>query len=225
MNSLIKRLAFDAAEPIERLSAQFLKKGALCLSALACLVVSLAFFTVALNDYDWSIAGSEIAALSIGAAYLSFALILFTVTTFGFRQPLDTNSPDTNSAMSASFKSGAEEPIKSGVEEPIKSGAEEPIKSGTKEPIKSGTEEMMLSRSIEMSSPSVGAVAFSRQIDGIVAPIDDVLRSAGLERERATLLAGAAIAKELKPLTSVAFALLAGFFVGRNMRARQKALF
>ena len=69
MNSLIKRLAYDAAEPIERLSAQFLKKGALCLSGLACLVVSLAFFTVALNDYVRSIAGSEIAALSIGAAY------------------------------------------------------------------------------------------------------------------------------------------------------------
>ena len=129
MNSLIKRLAYDAAEPVERLSAQFLKKGALCLSGLACLVVSLAFFTVALNDYVRSIAGSQIAALSIGAVYLSFALILFTVTTFGFRQPLDTNGPDTNSAMSASFKSGAEEPIKS------------------------GAEKMTLSRSIEMSSP------------------------------------------------------------------------
>jgi hypothetical protein len=186
MNSLIKRLAFDAAEPIERLSAQFLKKGALCLSGLV--VVSLAFFTVALNDYVRSIAGS------IGAAYLSFALILFTVTTLGFRQPPDTNGPD-------SFKSGAEEPIKS------------------------GAEKMALSRSIEMSSPSVEAVEFSRQIDGIVTPIDDVLRSAGLERERATLLAGAAIAKELKPLTSVAFALVAGFIVGRNMRARQKPLF
>jgi hypothetical protein len=95
MNSLIKRLAFDAAEPIERLSAQFLKKGALCLSALACLVVSLAFFTVALNDYVRSIAGSEIAALSIGAAYLSFALILFIVTTFGFdsRQTPTTRTP------------------------------------------------------------------------------------------------------------------------------------
>jgi hypothetical protein len=78
---------------------------------------------------------------------------------------------------------------------------------------------------METSSPSVEAVGFSRQIDGIVAPIDDVLRSAGLERERATLLAGAAIAKELKPLTSVAFALVAGFIVGRNMRARQKPLF
>jgi len=177
MNSLIKRLAFDAAEPIERLSAQFLKKGALCLSGLACLVVSLAFFTVALNDYVRSIAGSEIAALSIGAAYLSFALILFIVTTFGFRQPRDTNGPD-------SFKSGAQEPIKSGAEEPIKSGAEK----------------MTLSRSVEMSSPSIESAEFSKQIDGIVAPIDDVLRSAGRERERATLLAGAAIAKELKPL-------------------------
>jgi hypothetical protein len=204
MNSLIKRLAFDAAEPIERLSAQFLKKGALCLSGLACLVVSLAFFTVALNDYVRSIAGSEIAALSIGAAYLSFALILFTVATSAFQQ-----LPDTNSAMSASFKSGAEEPIN----------------SGTKEPIKSGAEKMTLSRSVEMSSPSIESAEFSKQIDGIVAPIDDVLRSSGLERERATLLAGAAIAKELKPLTSVAFALVAGFIVGRNMRARQKPLF
>ena len=213
MNSLIKRLAFDAAEPIERLSAQFLKKGALCLSGLACLVVSLAFFTVALNDYVRSIAGSEIAALSIGAAYLSFALILFTVATSAFQQ-----LPDTNSAMSASFKSGAEEPINSGTKEPIKSGAEH---SGAEEPIKSGA----LSRSVEMSSPSIESAEFSKQIDGIVAPIDDVLRSSGLERERATLLAGAAIAKELKPLTSVAFALVAGFIVGRNMRARQKPLF
>jgi hypothetical protein len=204
MNSLIKRLAFDAAEPIERLSAQFLKKGALCLSGLACLVVSLAFFTVALNDYVRSIAGSEIAALSIGAAYLSFALILFTVATSAFQQ-----LPDTNSAMSASFKSGAEEPIN----------------SGTKEPIKSGAEKMTLSRSVEMSSPSIESAEFSKQIDGIVAPIDDVLRSSGLERERATLLAGAAIAKELKPLTSVVFALVAGFIVGRIMRARQKPLF
>jgi hypothetical protein len=204
MNSLIKRLAFDAAEPIERLSAQFLKKGALCLSGLACLAVSLAFFTVALNDYVRSIAGSEIAALSIGAAYLSFALILFTVATSAFQQ-----LPDTNSAMSASFKSGAEEPIN----------------SGTKEPIKSGAEKMTLSRSVEMSSPSIESAEFSKQIDGIVAPIDDVLRSSGLERERATLLAGAAIAKELKPLTSVVFALVAGFIVGRIMRARQKPLF
>ena len=204
MNSLIKRLAYDAAEPIERLSAQFLKKGALCLSGLACLVVSLAFFTVALNDYVRSIAGNEIAALSIGAAYLSFALILFTVATSAFQQ-----LPDTNSAMSASFKSGAEEPINSGTEEPIKSGAEK----------------MTLSRSVEMSSPSIESAEFSKQIDGIVAPIDDVLRSSGLERERATLLAGAAIAKELKPLTSVVFALVAGFIVGRNMRARQKPLF
>jgi hypothetical protein len=204
MNSLIRRLAFDAAEPIERLSAQFLKKGALCLSGLACLVVSLAFFTVALNDYVRSIAGREIAALSIGAAYLSFALILFTVATSAFQQ-----LPDTNSAMSASFKSGAEEPIN----------------SGTKEPIKSGAEKMTLSRSVEMSSPSIESAEFSKQIDGIVAPIDDVLRSSGLERERATLLAGAAIAKELKPLTSVVFALVAGFIVGRNMRVRQKPLF
>jgi hypothetical protein len=216
MNSLIKRLAFDAAEPIERLSAQFLKKGALCLSGLACLVVSLAFFTVALNNYVRSIAGSEIAALSIGAAYLSFALILFTVATSAFQQ-----LPDTNSAMSASFKSGAEEPINSGTKEPIKSGAEH---SGAEEPIKSGAEKMTLSRSVEMSSPSIESAEFSKQIDGIVAPIDDVLRSSGLERERATLLAGAAIAKELKPLTSVAFALVAGFVVGRNMRARQKPL-
>ena len=204
MNSLIKRLAFDAAEPIERLSAQFLKKGALCLSGLACLVVSLAFFTVALNDYVRSISGSDIAALSIGAAYLSFALILFTVATSAFQQ-----LPDTNSAMSASFKSGAEEPINSGTEEPIKSGAEK----------------MTLSRSVEMSSPSIESAEFSKQIDGIVATIDDVLRSAGLERERATLLAEAAIAKELKPLKSVAFALVAGFIVGRNMRPRQKPLF
>jgi hypothetical protein len=46
------------------------------------------------------------------------------------------------------------------------------------------------------------------------------LHDAGLERERATLLAGAAVFKELKPLTGVAFAIVTGFIVGRSFQAR-----
>jgi hypothetical protein len=57
----------------------------------------------------------------------------------------------------------------------------------------------------------------SRQIDGIIAPIHDALRDAGLGRERATLVAGAAIAKEFTPLAGVAFAFVTGIMLGRNL--------
>ena len=61
---------------------------------------------------------------------------------------------------------------------------------------------------------------FTRQIDGVVEPILGVLHDAGLRRERAALVAGAAIAKELKPLTGVAFALVTGFILGRKLLER-----
>jgi hypothetical protein len=57
-------------------------------------------------------------------------------------------------------------------------------------PVKAGAEKTVATQSKDSSD-------FSRQIDGIVAPIHDALRDAGLERERATLMAGAAIAKDL----------------------------
>jgi hypothetical protein len=70
-------------------------------------------------------------------------------------------------------------------------------------------------------SPPQGVSAFSQQIEGIVAPMLGVLHDAGLERERAALLAGAAIAKELKPVACVAFAVITGFVVGRRLHKRQ----
>jgi hypothetical protein len=60
----------------------------------------------------------------------------------------------------------------------------------------------------------------SRQIDGIIAPINDALRDAGLERERATLMAGAAIAKEFTPWMGVTFAFVTGIMVGRKLLER-----
>jgi hypothetical protein len=47
MRSLIGRLVNDAAEPFERLSVQFVKKGALFTLGVFCLGVSFVFFTVA----------------------------------------------------------------------------------------------------------------------------------------------------------------------------------
>jgi hypothetical protein len=65
-----------------------------------------------------------------------------------------------------------------------------------------------------------GESEFTRQIDGIIAPVLNVLRDAGLERERAMLVAGSAITKELTPLTGVVFAVVAGFLLGRGLRTR-----
>ena len=66
MSSLIKGLARDASEPLEQLGARFLRQGALFIFGLSCLLVSLVFLTIALDDFLQTRAGTEIAALSIG---------------------------------------------------------------------------------------------------------------------------------------------------------------
>jgi hypothetical protein len=66
-----------------------------------------------------------------------------------------------------------------------------------------------------------GSKEFSRQVDGIVAPVLNALRDTGLERERAMLVAGSAIIKEVTPLTGVAFAIVIGLVVGQRLRKRR----
>jgi hypothetical protein len=178
MSSMIKGLARDAAEPFEQLGARFMRQGALFIFGLACLLVSLVFLTVALNDFLQTRAGTEVAALSIGGAYLSLAFISLVVVGVGLRETPDSGQETT---IAPRVEAAGEETA------PVPSNA-----------------------------PS----EFARQIDDVVAPILGVLRNAGLERERAALLAGAAIAKELKPLTGVAFALVTGFILGRKLHER-----
>jgi len=176
MSSLLKGLARDAAEPLEELGARLLRQGALFIFGLACLLVSMVFLTIALNDFLQARAGTEIAALSIGGAYLGLAFISLAVVRVAMR-----DTPD----------SGRETTVASRVE--------------------AAGEEMAPMQSNATSE-------FASQIDGIVEPILGVLHDAGLHRERATLVAGAAIAKKLKPLPGAAFALVAGFVLGRTLR-------
>jgi hypothetical protein len=68
---------------------------------------------------------------------------------------------------------------------------------------------------------SKGPNGFSRQIDRMIAPVFDALRDAGLERERAMLVAGSSILKEVTPLTGVALAIVTGFVLGRRLRKRR----
>jgi hypothetical protein len=178
MSSLIKRIAYDAAEPFERLSATFLRKATLFLLGLSGLLVSFVFLTIALNDFLQSLAGTEIAALIVGGVYLSLALISLTFVGIAMR-----DTPDSRQGAPVAPR--------------VKAAGEEMAELQSDEPRE-----------------------FARQIDDIVTPMLDVLHDAGLERERATLVAGAAIVKELKPLTGVAFAIVTGFIVGRSFRAR-----
>jgi hypothetical protein len=177
MTLLIKRMADEAAEPLERRGTQFLKKGALFILGLACLMVSVIFFTIALNDFLRAIAPPEVAAVSVGGLYLAFALVLFLPAGTGMGGPRESGTP---------------------VAFPVKAAAEKTSKESSE---------------------------LSRQIDGIIAPIHDALREAGLERERATLVAGAAIAKELTPLARVAFAFVTGIMLGRNLGRRSRQPF
>ncbi|MGA7385711.1 MAG: hypothetical protein WBW81_13775 [Methylocella sp.] len=58
--------------------------------------------------------------------------------------------------------------------------------------------------------------------DEAVAPILDVLREAGLERERLALEAGMDIAKRLHPFSLAALAIATGFILGRTLKQRIK---
>jgi hypothetical protein len=63
-------------------------------------------------------------------------------------------------------------------------------------------------------------LAFANNIDEVVAPVLDILRDAGFERERLALAAGTEIAKQLHPFSLVAFAIVAGFVLGRILKQR-----
>ncbi|MGH6848981.1 MAG: hypothetical protein ACREDD_00780 [Methylocella sp.] len=64
-------------------------------------------------------------------------------------------------------------------------------------------------------NPTPRKVAFASNIDEAVAPVLDILRDAGLERERLALAAGTEIAKQLRPFSLAALAIAAGFILGR----------
>jgi hypothetical protein len=59
---------------------------------------------------------------------------------------------------------------------------------------------------------------FSREIDRVIAPVFNVLGEAGLERERAMLVAASSVVKEITPLAAVALAIVAGFALGRRLQ-------
>ena len=69
-------------------------------------------------------------------------------------------------------------------------------------------------------NPSSQERAFASNIDEAVAPILDVLRDSGLDRERRALEAGAEIAKQLRPFSLAAVAIVAGFIFGRTLKRR-----
>jgi hypothetical protein len=65
---------------------------------------------------------------------------------------------------------------------------------------------------------STQKLAFASNIDEAVAPVLEILRDAGLDRERLALAAGTEIAKQLHPFSLAALAVVAGFIVGRILK-------
>jgi Putative Actinobacterial Holin-X, holin superfamily III len=72
----------------------------------------------------------------------------------------------------------------------------------------------------EAKKPPRQRLEFAENIDETIAPILDILQEAGLERERLALQAGTEIAKQLNPFSLVAFAITAGFIIGRIFKQR-----
>jgi hypothetical protein len=78
-----------------------------------------------------------------------------------------------------------------------------------------------------LMAASVGAEAaqaprrnpvYAANIDAAVAPVLNVLRDAGLDKEVLAIEAGTEVAKQLNPLSLVAFAVGAGVLIGRTLR-------
>lgn len=67
-------------------------------------------------------------------------------------------------------------------------------------------------------------LAFASNMDEAIAPVLDILREAGLERERLALEAGMEIAKKLHPFSVVALALTAGVVFGWILKQRRRPL-
>ncbi len=169
MNALIKRLARDAAAPVEQMAERLLKKAALFALAISCLFFASVFLTIALYTFVQTLEGSVIAALGVGLLYLGVGLTGVII------------------AMRSSARAGG-----GATDAPTESRADGP-------------------------SP-----AFAMNIEGAIAPILDVLRAGGFERERLAVEAGAAIAKQLNPYSVVAFAIVSGFILGRLLGRRDR---
>jgi hypothetical protein len=67
-------------------------------------------------------------------------------------------------------------------------------------------------------------LAFASNVDEAIAPVLDILREAGLERERLALEAGMEIAKRLHPFSGVALALASGVVFGWILKQRRRPL-
>jgi hypothetical protein len=63
--------------------------------------------------------------------------------------------------------------------------------------------------------------AFAANIDAAVAPVLNVLRDSGLDKEVLAIEAGVEVAKQLNPFSLMAFAVGAGVILGRTLRGRR----
>lgn len=67
----------------------------------------------------------------------------------------------------------------------------------------------------ENAEAQASAAEESDRVDQFTAPLLSILASLGLRREQLAVLAGASLAKRLRPLSLVGVAIVAGFLVGR----------
>lgn len=87
MSSLVKRLAYEAAEPFGRVGAEIVRKGVPLLASMICLVVSAVFLTIALANFLYRMTGAETEAAIIGGVYLFAAILASVIARRGRKMP------------------------------------------------------------------------------------------------------------------------------------------
>ncbi|WP_395667187.1 hypothetical protein [Methylocella sp.] len=200
MKAYLKRLASEAAQPVEDMFGRMIKAFALVVMAVGCAVAASAFLTVDLYLYVESVSTPIVAAGSVAAIYLVLALLFFSLA---FRK-LDTGADAKVEAQATA--------------------AAEPARLFDTGPGAEASPGAAAARLFSMGSSSARPTKaqFAANIDAAVAPVADAMREAGMAKEAQAVEAGAQVAKQLSPYALVLFATGAGVVLGRTLTSQRK---
>lgn len=93
MNTFLKRLASDAAQPVEDMLSRFVITLALIILAVGCVIAASAFLTVDLFLYIEEKSTPIVAAGSVAGVYIVFALVLFWLALRKPKRPAEPPPP------------------------------------------------------------------------------------------------------------------------------------
>lgn len=199
--SLIEGIAENAVAPIGQIGGELLAKAALLLMALIGVGAGAAFLTAALYTVLVEWLGRLEALLAVGGIYLALAAALAVAASMSTRaRPSQPASPSAAASPSVA---------------PGPTGAEG---SRPSEGIAGTLGTAMYSRGHDHLLLGEERFETGRALGRVAAPVLELMREQGMERERLALEAGVTVAKQLRPWMIVGLILGVGVAMGHAAR-------